>query len=492
VIVRISTPPPLPPGNPYRSGVSLLNGWLPLSVEMACAALLVVVIGWRTRRWRLVWLPVSAAVGVVAALVVKWYVDANALATDPAPVWLWVWIAVTAAALAIAVLGWRSARWWRRALSIPVVSLGLLCVGLVFNQWVGYFPTVQEAWSQITAGPLPDQVDASQLTDLQGRATTMTTGRVVGVNIPASASHFAHREEYVYLPPAWFKGARHPQLPVLMMIGGEFNTPADWIRTGDAITTVDAYARAHHGQAPILVFVDSGGSFNNDTECVNGPRGNAADHLTKDVRPYVVSHFDASSSAADWGVVGYSMGGTCAVDLAVMHPELFSSFEDIAGDEGPIVGTKQLTIKDLYGGSAVAWARFDPLTVISHHARYIDTAGWFDNNPPGSQPFGWFGGRNGKGHRPGGWQGKRGGHWHGGSMTRPGPMGFGGRDIPGDGMGNQAAEAQQLCSAAGKKGISCSLHYQPGGHTWQFAAAAFSDALPWLAMNVHTPTGADA
>ena len=37
----------------------------------------------------------------------------------------------------------------------------------------------------------------------------------------------------------------------------------------------------------MLVFVDSGGAFNNDTECVNGTRGNAADHLTKDVVPFM-------------------------------------------------------------------------------------------------------------------------------------------------------------------------------------------------------------
>ncbi|GGU49281.1 hypothetical protein GCM10010211_11760 [Streptomyces albospinus] len=476
------------PAPSWHAGVSLLDGWLPLTIQIAAGVLLVVVVGWRTPRWRLLWLPAAAAVGLLVALLAKWYVDANALATDPAPISLWVWIGITAAALAVAVLGWRGARWWRRVLSVPVIPLGLLCTGLVLNQWVGYFPTVQEAWAQITAGPLPDQVDAAQLSALQGKASTMTTGRVVAVNTPDTASHFTHREEYVYLPPAWFAGARHPQLPVLMMIGGEFNTPADWIRTGGAITTIDSYAKAHHGQAPILVFADSGGSFNNDTECVNGPRGNAADHLTKDIRPYVVSHFGASSAAADWGVVGFSMGGTCAVDLAVMHPELFGSFEDIAGDEGPIVGTKQLTIKDLYGGSAAAWAKFDPLTVMAAHARYTDTAGWFDNSSTGSGPGRRGGPNNGRGGN-GGWQGAhRGQHRHGGTMTRPGPMGFGGRDIPGDGMGGQAADAQRLCAAGGKKGISCTLHYQPGGHTWQLASGAFSDALPWLAERVHTPT----
>ena len=76
-----------------------------------------------------------------------------------------------------------------------------------------------------------------------------------------------------------------------MMIGGEFNTPADWLRTGGAVKMLDDFAAAHHGNAPVVVFVDPGGAFNNDTECVNGSRGNSADHLTKDVVPYMVSHY---------------------------------------------------------------------------------------------------------------------------------------------------------------------------------------------------------
>ena len=173
-----------------------------------------------------------------------------------------------------------------------------------------------------------------------------------------------------------------------MMIGGEFNTPTDWIRTGNAMSVIDSYAAAHGGSAPIVVFVDAGGTFNNDTQCVDGTRGNAADHLTEDVRPYVISRFGAASAApASWAVVGWSMGGTCAADLAVIHPELFGTFEDIAGDLGPAVGRKAQTIAQLYGGDAALWARFDPLTVLSGHARYTDTAGWFDNSTDARTPF---------------------------------------------------------------------------------------------------------
>ena len=93
----------------------------------------------------------------------------------------------------------------------------------------------------------------------------------------------------------------------------------------------------------------------------------------------MISQFGAAPDSRQWGVVGFSMGGTCALDLAVMHPELFDTFEDIAGDAGPEVGTRSETIARLYGGDAAAWARFDPVTVLDGHPRYPDTAGWVEN-----------------------------------------------------------------------------------------------------------------
>jgi poly(3-hydroxybutyrate) depolymerase len=61
-----------------------------------------------------------------------------------------------------------------------------------------------------------------------------------------------------------------------------------------------------------------------------------------------------SPDPASWAVVGWSAGGTCAIDLAVVYPELFTTFEDIGGDRGPNSGTKAQTIERLYGGNGAA------------------------------------------------------------------------------------------------------------------------------------------
>ena len=181
------------------------------------------------------------------------------------------------------------------------MPLCLLSTGLVLNLWVGYFPTVQVAWNQLTAGPLPDETDMATVAAMASKHIQPPHGAVVPVDIPDDASHFKHRGELVYLPPAWFAATPPPRLPTVMMIGGEFNTPADWLRTGNAVKKIDELAATHGGNAPVFVFVDSGGAFNNDTECVNGSRGNAADHLTKDVVPYMVSNFGVSSESVAVG-----------------------------------------------------------------------------------------------------------------------------------------------------------------------------------------------
>ena len=57
--------------------------------------------------------------------------------------------------------------------------------------------------------------------------------------------------------------------------------------------------------------------------------------------PYLISNFGVSPKPENWGIVGWSMGGTCAVQLTTRHPNLFSAFVDIAGDHGPTAGSQQ-------------------------------------------------------------------------------------------------------------------------------------------------------
>ncbi|MGW0163149.1 alpha/beta hydrolase [Mycobacterium sp. NPDC003323] len=415
---------------------SLTHGWIPLTAQVIAGAVLLLVV--RRYPWRILF--AAAVAGIAAAVAAHGYVNSQGLAGEPAPPSLWVWVGLTGFACGAALLGGARLRPRHRGVALTAVPLCALCAALALNLWTGYFPTMGSAWGQLTDGPLPDETDMATVAAFQPGHALPRHGSLVEVDTGDAGSHFAHRPELVYLPPAWFASDPPPRLPALLMIGGELNTPQDWVRAGSAVQTADAFATAHHGNAPVPVFADVAGAFSNDTECVNGVRGKVADHLTNDVVSTVISNFEVSADPAQWGVVGFSMGGTCAVDLTVMHPERFSVFEDIAGDLAPNTGTREQTIERLFGGNAAAYADFDPATVIARHGHYFGVSGWFAVNGAGTSP--------------------------------PPP---------------QAGAAQTLCDLGTAHGIDCAVVTRAGNHDWPYAGAAFAEALPWLAARVHTP-----
>ncbi|MDT5027843.1 MAG: hypothetical protein QOE61_4269, partial [Micromonosporaceae bacterium] len=189
-------------------------------------------------------------------------------------------------------------------------------------------------------------------------------------------------------------------------------------------------------------------------------RGNAADHLTKDVVPYLIANFGVSADPANWGVVGWSSGGTCALTLAVTHPELFAAFVDIDGQRGPNAGTKAQTIARLFGGDADAWSAFDPLTVAAKHGSYQGIAAWFSVSADTPNVY----------RAP--------------TDTEPAPPTGPAGALPSD---DHAAIANELCQVLSGYDIECAVVANPSSHDFASAATAFAAALPWLTGRLGTP-----
>jgi len=439
--------------------LSLTSGLIPIALQVLAIAAIAVAVGrHRPATWLRHWVPAAVLTGTGLAAAVRLVVNNQGWSADAVSFGTVFWDFMVGFATAILVFGWRSGSWWQRVVSILAIPLAVLCAFAALNTATGYLPTVKAAWHRFTQAQ-PDQwIDQDQLAAMLARGEQPSRGTVVAVTIPGDESGFAHRTELVYLPPAWFRSSPPPTLPAVMMVGAEFSHPNDWLESGDALKILDRFAALHYGNTPVVVFPDTTGKFDNDTECVNGPRGNAADHLTKDVLPYLVSHFNVSPKAANWGLVGWSSGGTCALTTAVRNPDKFSVFVALDGQLGPNAGTKPQTVGRLFGGDADAWAAFDPRSVVLAHGRYDTMAAWMGVS--GDIPTV---------HRPGT-----------NSPSAPAADWDAYKD-------DHEANADKLCVLLSGHNIECAVVGYGGQHDFQSAGAGFAAALPWLAYRLGTP-----
>lgn len=413
--------------------LSLVDGWLPPALLGAAGASSAVVV-WTTRR-----VPAQLVrPAVVAAAVTAFMVVVLGL-VDPLqfrlPTAFYGWSAVAVFTVTLALTSWRQAANRQRAVAVVAALATTLGLASLVNTHYAYYPTLAALRGEVS----PYRVDHAQLAVIRDQVAVTgrlpPSGAVVELDIPATASGFDARPALVYVPPTWFT-ADPPTLPVLVLIPGTPSAPGDWFRAGGADRVADAYAAGHDGFAPILVVPDVNGSTFGDTECVDGPRGAAETYVTVDVTAAVVDVLGASPDPHRWGLVGLSAGGTCALTLALRHPDRYAVFADFSGDATPNLGSRRRTIEVLYGGDASQWEAHDPAALLA--------AGSFDGMRARFEV---------------------GRHDHG----------------PRRAAESLAAAAEQSC-------IDTTLVVREGGHSYRFWRRAFSDSFDWLVESLSQPT----
>jgi S-formylglutathione hydrolase FrmB len=405
--------------------IPLLNP--PLAITVETLAVLVLLGSWASRRrgWLTRWLPaivLAAALMTGLAAAILWL---TGTIVDVYPVSFALWVGLAVAAVVGAPLVLAEPGRLRRCAAAAAVPLTLSGALLLINDEYGVWPTAGDLFGHTIV------LRPSALHRLPPGSVKPDRGVLVALDPPATVSHFVHRPGSVYLPPAYFTPARS-KLPVIIMLAGTPGGTAQWPVSGKATATADAYATTHHGQAPILVFVDENGSATGDTECVNGPRGDAETYLTVDVPAFLTQRLGVTRVADRWAIAGFSEGGTCALDLTLVHPNLFHHFVDLAGDDRPTLGNPQRNRTVLFGGSATALRNHDPDHLLLAH-RYKDVSCWFaagvDDN----------------------------------------------RHLVG---------ARRLALEASRAGLRVHLFTGISGHNWQFASAAFAEVLPSLCTDL--------
>ncbi|MFS0729122.1 alpha/beta hydrolase-fold protein [Curtobacterium sp. 1P10AnD] len=344
---------------------------VPIDLAFVVVALLVLLpavrgraAAWRSpAAWRGVGLRAgTAAAAAVVVLVVCWVTSdvLNLFGVALSPVTR-MWCALAAAALALAVTALVQGGRWRRATAVVLVPAALLVPALGVNVEFAKYPTLGTV---VQSDPYPafDPHAAPA-------ATMPAVGEVRTVTIPGRRSHFDARPAIVYLPPAALVRDPRP-LPVVLAFAGQPGAPSDMFTAGQMGTVLDAYARAHHGRAPIVLSVDQLSAPGRNTMCVDSRLGDVDTYVTRDVPAWAEAHLPVTRDRVRWGLVGFSQGATCAVQFLTGHPSDFAAALAISSELQPIDQSPQHSADQAFGGSVARWKAAAPRALMAEHAPY--------------------------------------------------------------------------------------------------------------------------
>ncbi|MDQ0258601.1 S-formylglutathione hydrolase FrmB [Sinomonas atrocyanea] len=324
----------------------------------------------RWRRGALFPLVAAALAAGIAYGAGEWAMSSG-LSTHPLPLPVLGWIAAAAGALLLAAGGIYRGRWLRRVLGPVAAVLVVAAAALQINAYYGFYRTVGDLAGASTADIAPltaasgdARAAAPQPVPLSSWAPPADMpdhGQVRSARIPGTASGFTARRAYVYLPPA-HAVRRHPALPVLVLVAGQPGSPADWLTAGRLEHVLDAFAAAHRGLAPITVVVDPNGALTANTMCMDSRIARADTYLATDVPAWIAATLDPATDHTRWAIGGFSFGGTCAMQMAALHPGTFRNALVFSGEAEPALGrSRAATIQQSFGGDTAAFEALTPL-----------------------------------------------------------------------------------------------------------------------------------
>ncbi len=283
----------------------------------------------------------------------------------------WAGAAFAATALGIVVLFSRP--WWRRVMGVLLILFGVLAGALGVNRAFGITHTPASLLGiQVAAVmPLPalaadDGSDPASLYQTWDPPSDMPDrGRVSALgddeHIPSGS--FSAREGALYLPPAALV-ADPPKLPLLVFMMGQPGSPDPTVLTA----TLDEFAAAHNGLAPIVILADQLGSQNADPACHDSTEfGGVSTYFNTNIPEWASENLNIIQDHAYWVIGGYSNGGSCALAWGAQFPEVWGGILDISGNEYPGSQHPDRAIAELWDGDAAAFEAAKPASQFAAH-----------------------------------------------------------------------------------------------------------------------------
>ena len=212
---------------------------------------------------------------------------------------------------------------------IPAMLFGVAAV----NKYYDYYQTWgaaasdlgSQGSSQVATATSVNHASAAQISAILGSRVNIRAaaarGQTIRLTVRGKSSHLS-RTVFVYLPPQYFRSAFSGyRFPVIELLPGFPGSPADWINVvGITAAYSTLLADGAAVKPTVLVMPDTNGGRRISLQCLNvrhGPQD--ATFLARDLPAYLPSILRVQPQGPGWGIAGYSEGGYCTANLALVY-----------------------------------------------------------------------------------------------------------------------------------------------------------------------------
>ncbi|AEW95004.1 MULTISPECIES: alpha/beta hydrolase [Streptomycetaceae] len=253
----------------------------------------------------------------------------------------------------------------------------LAALGLAINSYFGFYASFADLFgTQQDPGQVVDYTANGgggknglehvgfQGVGVPGGGSPAKAGRIEKVQIKGEKTGIT-TPAYVYLPPQYFQKAYAKQhFPAAVILTGYPGTAESLITRMKYPQTATEHIQQGRMQPMIMVMLRPSVVPPRDTECMDVPGGPQVEtFFTKDLRQSISANYRVGTAAVNWGIMGDSTGGYCAVKMTMRHPDAFSSAVSLSGyystHNDPTTG-------DLFGGSAQLKNENDMMWWLKH------------------------------------------------------------------------------------------------------------------------------
>ncbi|MFI8885957.1 alpha/beta hydrolase [Streptomyces sp. NPDC053813] len=211
-----------------------------------------------------------------------------------------------------------------------------------------------------------------QRPDVPGGPRPATSGRIDKVVIAGHQSKI-ESSAYVYLPPEYFQSAfARRKFPAAVVLTGYPGVSENLLKGLQYPRTAHERVKAGRAQPMILVMLRPTVAPPRDTECVDikgGPQTET--YLAEDVPQAISESYRVGRVARNWGIIGNSTGGYCALKIGLHHPDRFAAS---VGLSAYYKAAEDPTTGDLFQGDQSARDRADLMWSLDHMPRQPDSS----------------------------------------------------------------------------------------------------------------------